>query len=262
MKKLTRTVPPKRGPNPQGLKGGADIDIFGFGNENFQYGSGKASYTFEGKKSSITPSISGSVVRSNNKTVKKGFDRIGLKGDYKPNKKTKLKGEVSRSVHGDKDYRGMISAQYKNKNKKFNVSLDETGRVNVGADFKFNKGGGDFDSEGKGYDYKTFDKLGGKRDAKGHGFSRDPKTGMLLKGRKHKTFNLGVSVDENLGYGLKKKGDRYYTEKLKRGIPAGKYKDMSKFSKGGCPFRDVGARSPYKGVSAIQVKGQKFIGVK
>jgi hypothetical protein len=124
------------------------------------------------------------------------------------------------------------------------------------------KGGGDFDPEGKGYDYKTFDKLGGKRDAKGHGFSRDPKTGMLLKGRKHKTFNLGVSVDENLGYGLKKKGDRYYTEKLKRGIPAGKYKDMSKFSKGGCPFRDVGARSPYKGVSAIQVKGQKFIGVK
>ena len=141
MKKLTRTVPPKRGPNPQGLKGGADIDIFGFGNENFQYGSGKASYTFEGKKSSITPSISGSVVRSNNKTVKKGFDRIGLKGEYKPNKKTKLKGEVSRSVHGDKDYRGMISAQYKNKNKKFNVSLDETGRVNVGADFKFNKAG-------------------------------------------------------------------------------------------------------------------------
>ncbi len=141
MKKLTRTVPPKRGPNPQGLKGGADIDIFGFGNENFQYGSGKASYTFEGNKSSITPSISGSVIRSNNKTVKKSFDRVGLEGEYKPNKKTKLKGKVSRNVHGDKDYRGMIGAEYKNKNKKFDISLDETGRVNVGANLKFNKGG-------------------------------------------------------------------------------------------------------------------------
>ena len=32
--------------------------------------------------------------------------------------------------------------------------------------------------------------------------------------------------------------------------------------KGGCPHRETGVRSPYKGVSAIQVKGQKFIGVK
>ena len=124
------------------------------------------------------------------------------------------------------------------------------------------KGGGDFDPEGKGYDYKTFDKLGGERDSKGHGFSRNPKTGMLLKGRKHDTFSKGVGVDENLGYGLKKKGDRYYTEKLKRGIPAGKYKDMSKFSKGGCPHREVGAKSDIQGIKDIQVKGKKFTGVK
>ena len=44
-------------------------------------------------------------------------------------------------MHGDKDYRGMIGAEYKNKNKKFDISLDETGRVNVGANLKFNKGG-------------------------------------------------------------------------------------------------------------------------
>jgi len=164
--------------------------------------------------------------------------------------------------------------------------LSKTGKVVKGASKTFKKltktvppkqgplpqglkGGGDFDPEGKGYDYKTAKKdhyFNIFRDAPGgakpHGVSRDRKTDKLLKGRKHKTFNLGVSVDENLGYGLKKKGKRYYTEKLKRGVPAGKYKDMSKFSKGGCPFRDVGAKSPYKGVSGIQVKGQKFIGVK
>ena len=269
MTKLTKTIPPKRGPNPQGFKNGADVDIFGFGNDDFQYGSGKVSYTFDGKKSSITPSISGSVVRSKGKTVKKGFDRIGLKGDYKLNKKTKLKAEVSRNVHGDKDYRGMIAAEYKNKNKEGKISIDDTGRVNLKGTYRFNKGGGDFDPEGKGYDYKTAKKdhyFNIFRDAPGgakpHGVSRDRKTGKLLKGRKHKTFNLGVSVDENLGYGLKKKGKRYYTEKLKRGVPAGKYKDMSKFSKGGCPFRENGVKSDIKGISNIQVKGQKFIGTK
>jgi hypothetical protein len=131
------------------------------------------------------------------------------------------------------------------------------------------KGGGDFDPEGKGYDYETAKKdhyFNIFRDAPGgakpHGVSRDRKTGMLLKGRKHDTFSKGVGVDENLGYGLKKKGNRYYTEKLKRGIPAGEYKDMSKFSKGGCPHRENGVKSPIKGISGIQVKGHKFIGVK
>lgn len=32
--------------------------------------------------------------------------------------------------------------------------------------------------------------------------------------------------------------------------------------KGGCPHREAGVRSPYQGVSGIQVKGQKFTGVK
>jgi hypothetical protein len=131
------------------------------------------------------------------------------------------------------------------------------------------KGGGNFDPEGKGYDYKTAKKdhyFNIFRDAppgaKPHGVSRDRKTGKLLKGRKHDTFSKAVGVDENLGYGLKKKGDGYYTEKLKRGIPAGKYKDMSKFSKGGCPHREAGAKSDIQGIKDIQVKGQKFTGVK
>ena len=141
MTKLTKTIPPKRGPKPQGYKNGADVDIFGFGNENFQYGGGEASYTFEGKKSSITPSISGSVVRSNNKTVKKGFDRVSVKGEYKPNKKVNLKGEVSRNVHGKKDYRAMLGAEYKNKNKKFKGSIDETGRANLSFSMGFKHGG-------------------------------------------------------------------------------------------------------------------------
>ena len=138
---LTNTVPPKRGPNPQGYRKGADVDFFAAGNEDFQYGGGKASYTFEGKKSSITPSLSASAYKVKDKSIKGKLDRVSVKGEYKPNKKVNLKGEVSRNVHGKKDYRAMLGAEYKNKNKKFKGSIDETGRANLSFSMGFKHGG-------------------------------------------------------------------------------------------------------------------------
>tara|TARA_R110000823_G_scaffold237602_1_gene363044 strand:- start:2669 stop:3397 length:729 start_codon:yes stop_codon:yes gene_type:complete len=138
---LTNTVPPKRGPNPQGYKNGADVNFYAGGNENFQYGGGKASYTLSGDNYSLTPNISGSVMRSKGKTVKKSFDTVGLKGDYKLNKKTKLKGEVSRNVHGGKNYRGMIEASYKNNNKEYKAGINEAGKVSLGFKMGFKHGG-------------------------------------------------------------------------------------------------------------------------
>ena len=75
---------------------------------------------------------------------------------------------------------------------------------------------GGFDPEGSGYDYKRAKELDYKRDDKGHLPTRDYKTGMILKGKKHKTFSKGVQEDFKKGYQLKKKGDRYYTIKSKR----------------------------------------------
>lgn len=138
---LTNTVPPKRGPKPQGYRKGADVDFFAAGNEDFQYGEGKASYTFEGKKSSITPSLSASAYKVKDKSIKGKLDRVSVKGEYKPNKKVNLKGEVSRNVHGKKDYRAMLGAEYKNKNKKFKGSIDETGRANLSFSMGFKHGG-------------------------------------------------------------------------------------------------------------------------
>jgi len=138
---LTNTVPPKRGPQPQGYKNGADVDFFAAGNEDFQYGRGEASYTFDGKKSSITPSISGSAYKVKDKSIKGKLNRVSVKGEYKPNKKVNLKGEVSRNVHGKKDYRAMLGAEYKNKNKKFKGSIDETGRANLSFSMGFKHGG-------------------------------------------------------------------------------------------------------------------------
>ena len=70
-----------------------------------------------------------------------------------------------------------------------------------------------FDAEGSGYDYATADKLGYKKDKEGHLPSRDFKSGMILKGKKHPTFNKAVEADKKLGYKLIKKNGRYYTVK-------------------------------------------------
>jgi hypothetical protein len=74
-----------------------------------------------------------------------------------------------------------------------------------------------FDPEGSEYDYRTAQDAGLKPDADGHWSSRDPRSGMLLKGRGHPTFDKGVEADRALGYELEKRGGRYYT--LKGGRP-------------------------------------------
>jgi len=75
---------------------------------------------------------------------------------------------------------------------------------------------GAFDPEGEDYDYRTARKSGLKADAGGHWPSREPKSGRLLKGRKHPTFQKGVDADAKMGYALEKRADgRYYTTKRK-----------------------------------------------
>jgi hypothetical protein len=76
---------------------------------------------------------------------------------------------------------------------------------------------GAFDPEGDGYDYRTAKAAGIKEGPDGHWPSREPKSGRLLKGRKHKTFEKGVKADKALGYDLEKRADgRYYTIKKKK----------------------------------------------
>jgi len=57
-------------------------------------------------------------------------------------------------------------------------------------------------------------------------------------------------------YGAKKKGG------LTKTIPPKRGPNPQGLKNGGCPHREAGVRSPYQGVSGIQVKGQKFTGVK
>jgi len=44
-----------------------------------------------------------------------------------------------------------------------------------------------------------------------HSSSRDPRTGMLLKGRKHKTYHLTQKGEEEAGMEIYKKNGRYYS---------------------------------------------------
>lgn len=68
-----------------------------------------------------------------------------------------------------------------------------------------------FDPEGKGYDYETAEKYGIKPDETGHWQSREPKTGLLLKGRGHETWHKTVEGEKEAGYKIFKKGGRYYS---------------------------------------------------
>ena len=70
-------------------------------------------------------------------------------------------------------------------------------------ELEFNKGGdtpkqveNKFDPEGDGYDFETANRYGIKPDESGHYQSRVPETGMILKGRKHPTFDKTIEADK------------------------------------------------------------------
>ena len=70
-----------------------------------------------------------------------------------------------------------------------------------------------FDPEGTGYDYESAEKAGLGPDSSGHWPSRVPETGLLLKGRKHKTWHMTEAGEKKAGYKIVKRKGRYYSEK-------------------------------------------------
>jgi len=70
-----------------------------------------------------------------------------------------------------------------------------------------------FDPEGSGYDMDYATKSGMKPDSTGHWSSREPKTGRLLKGRKHPTFNKTIEGEKKAGYKIYKGKDGFYYSK-------------------------------------------------
>lgn len=70
-----------------------------------------------------------------------------------------------------------------------------------------------FDPMGKGYDIETARKSGMTRDKTGHMGSREPKSGVILKGRRHPTFGKTQIREELAGYDLKFEEGRYKSQK-------------------------------------------------
>jgi len=76
-----------------------------------------------------------------------------------------------------------------------------------------------FDPEGSGYDYSSAIKAGLKPDDTGHWPSRDPKTGMLLKGSGHLTWGKTLAGEEDEGNAIRRREDgRYYSFPKKTAI--------------------------------------------
>lgn len=76
-----------------------------------------------------------------------------------------------------------------------------------------------FDPEGSEYDMKSALAAGIKPDETGHWQSRDPKTGLILKGTGHETYHKTVKGEEDAGYVITKgKDGRYYSHPKKGSI--------------------------------------------
>src|SRR3990167_4203187 len=72
---------------------------------------------------------------------------------------------------------------------------------------------GIFDPEGGGYDYASALAAGISPDTTGHWPSREPTTGLLLKGRKHPTFHKTLAAEKKLGYRVFQGPDgRWYSQ--------------------------------------------------
>ena len=70
-----------------------------------------------------------------------------------------------------------------------------------------------FNPEGRGYDYESARKAGIGPDKSGHWPSREPKSGLILKGRSHPTYSKTKAGETRAGYEIKKRGDRYFSTK-------------------------------------------------
>jgi hypothetical protein len=68
-----------------------------------------------------------------------------------------------------------------------------------------------FDAESGEYDYDSAKAAGLTPDETGHWPSRDPKTGLILKGRKHPTWDKTLQGEADAGYKIIKKDGRYYS---------------------------------------------------
>jgi len=69
-----------------------------------------------------------------------------------------------------------------------------------------------FDPEGEDYDYDSAEKSGLGPDKTGHWPSREPKSGLLLKGRKHKTWRKTEAGEREAGYEIYNHNGRYYSK--------------------------------------------------
>jgi|TARA_S200002703_G_scaffold136586_1_gene125969 hypothetical protein len=82
----------------------------------------------------------------------------------------------------------------------------------------------EFDPEGSGYDYKEAERVGMTRDKTGHmgsvalttkeqqlKFNLPKESYIILKGKSHETFDKAVKAEQNRGFIVKKKGNRYFS---------------------------------------------------
>jgi hypothetical protein len=91
------------------------------------------------------------------------------------------------------------------------IALDVARRVNSSAKKRRAEGGSVFDPRGEGYDYDTARAAGFGPDNTGHWPSRDPRTGVLLKGTGHPTWSKTLEGERAAGMEVYERDGRMYS---------------------------------------------------
>jgi hypothetical protein len=73
-----------------------------------------------------------------------------------------------------------------------------------------------FDPEGAGFDIESARTAGLEPDEMGHMPSRVPETGLLLKGRRHPTFNKTLEAEKRLGFRVFKRNGQLFSESVEK----------------------------------------------
>jgi hypothetical protein len=143
---------------------------------------------------------------------------------------------------------------------------NEIGIPSITPDNGESKNGNAFDPEGLGYDYKAAKNAGMERDSTGHmgsvapvskedreKFSLPDNSYIILKGKKHETFDKAVKAEEDRGSKVIKLGSRYYS--VPKGFKPGN--EENPFAQPGEGVVDVGGGGRIRGQVGKQALSDK-----
>ncbi len=122
---------------------------------------------------------------------------------------------------------------------------------------------GGFKTDGEAYDYSSAKAAGLSPDKTGHWPSRNPVTGLLLKGTNHPTWDKTLKGEKEAGYHVSKRDGRYYSDAGVANIPRlseGQMRELVNLARPLFPNTDLNFEKRWSGGNSVTWNEQKKVG--